>query len=531
MLARRLTLIVACLLLIGCTSRGPSKPHTPGTPNNTLIYGRGEDSKTLDPINAETGESVKVILNLYDMLVAFADETMDIEPSLATSWETSDDGLTWTFHLREGVRFHDGTPVDADAVVFSLNRLRQDNNPHVTDPARPYKPNFQVIDEIVATDPLTVVFKLREPSAVFLNNLAMFPAGIVSPTAVKKSGKAFSTNPVGTGPFRFERWIRDQQIVLAANDDHWRGRPKVDRVVFVPVSESATRIQQLTRGEIHIADNLPPAALDELAKTPGLTVAEQISMNVAYLAMQCDKPPLDDVRVRQAIAMALDKQALIRVGYAGHAEAAVNLLPKAMWGHNDDIKDRPFDPDASRQLLQAAAAEKGFDLPLRLSLAVMSEPRPYMEQPLQIAAFVKDSLAAVGINVSIEPKPVTPHFSKMMRGDYQIGLAGWTTDNGDPDNFLYSLLDPENISDSGNNMSHYRNEQVHELLLAAQRELDQDKRLALYLQAQELIFVDAPIVPLVSTKQRAAHSSRVKDYRLHPAMLIRLRNARFEDVP
>ena len=525
MFAVRLTILVACLMLVGCASRAPSKP------SNTLIYGRGEDSKTLDPINGETGETVKVLLNLYDTLVAFADESMEIEPALATSWETSDDGLTWTFHLREGVRFHDGTAVDAEAIIFSLNRLRQDENPYVTDPARPYKPNFQIISDIVASDPLTVVIQLKESSAVFLNNLAMFPAGIVSPTAVKKYGKGFSTNPVGTGPFRFERWMRDQQIVLAANEDHWRGRPHFDRVVFVPVSESATRIQQLTRGEIHIADNLPPAELDQLAKMPNLMVAEQISMNVAYLAMQTDKPPLGDVRVRRAIAMAIDKPALIRVGYAGHADAAINLLPKAMWGHHDGIEDRPFDVDAARKLLEQAASEKGFEFPLSLSLAVMSEPRPYMEQPLQVAAFVKDSLVEIGINVNIEPKPVTPHFSKMMRGDFEIGLAGWTTDNGDPDNFLYSLLDPENISESGNNMSHYRNEKVHELLLAGQRELDREKRLAIYHQAQELIFADAPIVPLVSTKQRAAHSTRVKDYRLHPAMLIRLRNARFEDVP
>lgn len=525
MLTRRLALIIAGLLLVGCASRAPSKP------GNTLIYGRGEDSKTLDPINAETGETVKVLLNLYDTLVAFADETMEIEPSLATSWATSEDGLTWTFQLRAGVRFHDGTPVDADAVIFSIDRLRQDNNPHASDPARPYKPSYRVIDEITAADPLTVVFKLREPSAVFLNNLAMFPAGIVSPTAVKKLGKGFSTNPVGTGPFRFERWIRSQQLVLAANDDHWRGRPHFDRVVFVPVSESATRIQQLVRGEIHIADNLPPAALDELAKNPTLTVPEEISMNVAYLAMQTEKPPLDDIRVRQAIALAIDKKALIRVGYAGHAEAAVNLLPKAMWGHHDGIKDRPFDPEASRKLLQAAANDNGFQLPLTLSLAVMSEPRPYMEQPLQIAAFVKDSLAVVGINLTIEPKPSDLHFARMMRGDFQIGLTGWTTDNGDPDNFLYSLLDLDNIGDSGNNVSRYRNEEVHELLLAGQRELDQDRRLVIYHQAQELIFADAPIVPLVSTKQRAAHTSRMKDYRLHPAMLIRLRQARFEDVP
>ena len=517
--------LMTCLVLIGCGSRAPNKP------SNTLIYGRGEDAKTLDPINAETGETVKVLLNLYDTLVAFADESMEIEPALATSWETSDDGLTWTFHLREGGRFHDGTAVDAEAVAFSLNRLRQDDHPHVSDPARPYKPSYHVIDEIVVADPRTVVFKLSQPSAVFLNNLAMFPAGIVSPTAVKKHGKGFSTNPVGTGPFRFERWIRDQQIVLAANEDHWRGRPNFDRVVFVPVSESATRIQQLVRGEIHIADNLPPAELDALAKKPGLMIAEEISMNVAYLAMQTDKPPLDDVRVRQAIGQALDKQSLIRVAYAGHAEAAINLLPKAMWGHHDGIEDRPFDPDASRSLLQAAAAEKSFELPLDLRLAVMSEPRPYMEQPLQVAAFVKDSLAEIGINVTIEPKPVTPHFAKMMRGDFQIGFAGWTTDNGDPDNFLYSLLDSDNISESGNNMSHYRNEKVHELLLAGQRELEKDKRLAIYHEAQELIFADAPVIPLVSTRQRAVHTSRIKDYRLHPAMLIRLRKARFEDAP
>lgn len=531
MLTRCLAFVLCCLVVAGCSSRSANNSSSSGQTGNTLIYGRGEDSKTLDPINAETGETVKLIVNLYDTLVAFADSSMEIEPALATKWETSEDGLIWTFHLREGVRFHDGTPFDADAVIFTLDRLRLDRHPHVSDPARPYKPNFKVIDEVTAVNSHTVTMTLKEPSAVFLNNLAMFPASIVSPTAVKKLGKEFSVHGVGTGPFKFERWIRDQQIVLSANEDHWRGRPNCDRVVFVPVSESATRIQQLTRGDIHIADNLPPAELDALGKKPGLEVVETVSMNVAYLAMQTEKPPLDDVRVRQAIAFALDKQALIKVGYAGHAEAAVNLLPRAMWGHHDGIKDRSLDLNASRELLKASAADKGFELPLELSLAVMSEPRPYMEQPLQIAAFVKDSLAKVGINLSIEPKPVTPHFAKMMRGDYEMGLAGWTTDNGDPDNFLYSLLDLENISESGNNMSRYRNDQVHKLLVTAQSELDRDKRLELYYKAQELIFNDVPVLPLVSTKQRAAHNSRVKDYRLHPAMLIRLRHARFEDVP
>jgi len=522
---RTLLCIALAATILGCSAR---RPRAPG---KTLIYGRGEDAKTLDPINAETGETVKVILNLYDTLVAFADETLDIVPALATHWESSEDGLTWTFHLREGVRFHDRTPLNAEAVAYSFERLIQDDHPDVTDPARPYKPSFQVIDEIETPDPLTVVFKLREPSAVFLNNLAMFPASIVSPTAVKSKGKAFSTSPVGTGPFRFERWIRDQQLVLAANADYWRTPPKVDRVVFVPVSESATRVQQLRRSEIHIADNLPPAELDALAKTPGLVVDEQVAMNVAYLAMQTDKPPLDDLRLREAIWMSLDKDALVRVAYAGHAVPAVNMLPRNMWGYNDQIIDRPFDPTRASKLVRDVAEAKQLDVPIPFSLAVMSEPRPYMEQPLQVAAFVKDSLAQIGIAVTIDPKPVTPHFAKMMRGDFQLGLGGWTTDNGDPDNFLYSLLDPDNISEHGNNMSHYRNADVHQLLLAGQRELNRDKRLQLYLRAQELIFADAPVVPLVSTQQRVARSARLRGYKLHPATLVRLRHAYFQEAP
>jgi len=520
--------LLLCILMIttlGCTSRPPSKSL------NTLIYGRGEDSKTLDPINAETGETVKVILNLYDTLVTFHDETLEIVPSLAERWETSEDGLTWTFYLRTGVSFHDGTPLNAEAVVFSFDRLMQDDNPNIGDPARPYKPSYQVIQKIAAIDESTVSFELAEPNAVFLNNIAMFPTSIVSPTAVKKNPKAFGTHPVGTGPFKLNRWDRDQKIVLDTNDNYWRDRPRIDRVIFVPISESATRVQQLRRGEIHIADNLPPQEIDALGMLEGLQVLDQISMNVAYLAMQTEKPPFKDARVRNAVGMAIDKDALIRIAYAGHAVRATNLMPRDMWSHNDDIEDRPFDVDAARKLLQQAADDKGFKLPVEVSLSVMTEPRPYMEQPLQVAAFVKDSLAEIGIRVTIDPKPVTPHFQKMMAGEFEVGLAGWTTDNGDPDNFLYSLLDIDNITASGNNMSRYRNEELHKLLLAGQTELNRHAREQIYKRSQELIFADAPIIPLVSTRQRAVASSRVKGYKLHPGMLIRLRHVELEATP
>jgi peptide/nickel transport system substrate-binding protein len=518
------------LVMLGMLSLAACR-REPAQPPNALIYGRGEDAKTLDPINAETGESVKVIFNLYDTLVAYHDDELELVPAIATRWEHSEDGLNWKFHLRDDVRFHDGTPCDADAVVFSLERLIQDDNPHVHDLARPYQPSFRMIRSVRAEDAKTVVIELEGPSAIFLSNLAMFPASIVSPTAIKKAGRDFATNPVGTGPFRFERWMRDRQIVLAAFDGHWRGRPRLDRLIFVPVAENATRVQQIARGQIHLADNLPDVELDALADKPGVVIQEQVAMNVAYLAIQMEKPPLDNQQVRAAIWQAIDKQALARVAYAGHAQPAVTMVPPAMWGHHDGIVDRPFDPAAASSQIAAAARQDGFSLPLALNLAVMAQPRPYIQQPLQVAAFVKDALAEIGIDVTIDPKPVIQHFERVMRGDHQLALAGWTSDNSDPDNFLYSLLDLDNISEHGNNLSRYRSEPLHALLLAGQRELDEKKRLEIYRKAQEIVFADAPCVPLVHTQQRVAQRDTVKGYRLHPATMQRFRLAYLEDAP
>ena len=505
---------------------GCSKPAA--IPTNTLIYGRGEDSQSLDPINTDIGESVKVIVNLYDRLVTYHDETLELIPSLATEWDHSEDGLTWTFQLREGVKFHDGEPFNAEAVVFTFKRLIEDSPEHAYVSARPYKPNFNVIEDVVAKGEYVVEFKLKQPSAIFLQNLAMFPSGIVSPTAVMKHKEDYSTNPVGTGPFRFVKWQRDQQIVLEAFDDYWRGRPAVDRIVFVPVSENATRVQQLRRGSIHIADNLPPIEVDALDGTPGIVLQEQIGMNVGYLTIQTEKPPLDNVSLRQAIGHAIDKTQLVKVAYAGHAKTAKTMVPPTMWGHHEELVDREFDLERAKELMQQAQQEAGVDLPLQLTLSVMSEPRPYMQDPLNVASFIKDSLAEIGLELTIDPKPANQHFAHLMSGGHQLGLAGWTSDNNDPDNFLYTLLDIDNISEHGNNLSCYRNEYVHELLLAGQSELDVEARFGIYKKVQEQVFADAPVIPLVHTSVRVAQRDVLKGYKLHPSALVRLRLARIE---
>lgn len=523
----RLTLLASlvCLCVAGC-----GRPVA--QPNNTLVYGRGSESDQLDPIHVDTGESVKVIVNIYDTLISYADDSTQLAPCLATSWQASEDGLTWTFQLRENVKFHDGTPLDAEAVVFTFERMIVPNHPDAHDPKIPYAPAYSVIESVKAVGPTTVEFRLKEPSAVFEANLAMFSASIISPTAVRKYGADFGVHPVGTGAFRFERWVRQQDLELAAFDDHWRGRPKVDRLIFVPVKEPAVRIKQLQRGEIQIVDDLPPAELSALAGADGIELQEVSGFNVGYLAINADKPPLDNIKVRQAIWHAIDKPRLIDVCYAGYAEPAVTPVPPTLWGHHGGLTDRPHDIQRARALLEEAAKESGFSLPLQLDLFVMAAPRPYMQQPQETAAFIKEQLRAAGIELRIVTSETTQHFQRLSAGEHQLGLAGWSSDNADPDNFLYQLLDVDNINDAGgNNVCRYRSQAVHELLIAAQRELDVAKRAEMYRQAQEQIFADAPMVPLIHTKVRIAQRKELTGYKLHPTALPWMRSAALQGPP
>ena len=503
--------------LAGCRSKsgGPAGAKT-------LIYAQPEDPKTLDPINTDIAEAVHVITNLFDTLVTYDDVTTEMVPALAERWEHADDGLAWTFHLRPGVVFHDGTACNAAAVKLTFDRLLAADHPLVFDKARPYQSAYKMIQTIETPDLQTVILKLDQPSAILLANLAMFPASIVSPQALEKHGADFAEHPVGTGPYGFVKWSRDQQLVCAANHDYWRGRPKIDNLVWVPVKENATRVQRLRRREIHVTESLSPVEMDELKSVSGLVVQEQVGMNVAYLSMQMEKPPLDQKKVREAISLAIDKRAVVKIGYAGHAEIAVSMVPPAMWSHATDLKDASFDPAAAKALLAEAAREHGFSLPLRLTLAVMNQARPYLPQPLAVAGYIKDALRDIGIELSIVGRDVNQHFESLMAGRHELGLAGWNSDNSDPDNFLYSLLDPDNISEQGNNLSRWRNDRFHELMLAGQREMDKGKRLKIYHEAQRLVTEEIPVVPLVHTKLRAAHVEELKGYYLHPTGLVRL---------
>lgn len=488
-----------------------------GDPPNILVFGRGADSVGLDPALENDGETFKVCDNLYETLVTYEVKSTAIRPLLARSWEVSDDLLTWTFHLRTDVRFHDGTPFDAPAMLFSLGR-QFSAGPLFRQVEGTYKywkdmGMDDIVADLQAPDDSTFVIRLQAPNAPFLSNLAMNFCAAVSPTAVEKYGDDYFKNPVGTGPFRFVEWRKDERLVLARNDDYWDTPPALDRLIFKPIQEASIRFLELRQGIIQGLDNLSPEYIDQIRADPHLQLLTQPGMNIGYLAMNMDKPPFDQLLVRRAVNHAIDRQSLVDNFYQGLAVPAKNPIPPTMWGYNDDIEPYAHDPQQARQLLRQAGFPNGFDT----ELWAMSQPRPYMPQPDKIAQAMQADLKKVGIRARIVPWEWGTYLDKVFNGEHTMALLGWTGDNGDPDNFLYMLLDKEVAQTKpSQNIAFYRSDELHQLLVAARRSVDHEERVRLYRQAQEVIHRDAPWVPLVHATQTAAFRSNVAGFVLHP---------------
>lgn len=512
-------LLLAAALL---AAAGPAFPQN----GKTLVYGRGADSEKLDPQDIEDGESVKVCTNVFETLVTYGPEGPDIVPCLATSWEHSADGKTWTFKLRSGVKFHDGTALDSAAVAFCFDRLLNPKNEFAFDANFPYRSFYEVIEKVEAPDPATSVFLLKQPNATFLANLAMFPAMIFSPAAVKEKEDRFPFEPVGTGPFKFVRWDRNERIVLEANPDHWGGKPEVGRVIFRPIPENSVRFQLLKSGELDIIDGLNLSDLDAVKEDASLSLLEVPGMNFGYLSMNTTRKPFDDAKVRRAVAHAVDRDKIIKLALRGHGSHGANPLPPTVWGYAHDLKAWPYDPAKARALLAEAGLKDGFDV----DLWAMPNPRPYMPEPQKVAQILQEDLRAVGIRAKIVSFDWQTYREKVRHGEHDMCLLGWITDNGDPDNFLYALLDQDNaVVGSALNVSFYKNDKVHAALTAAQRELAAEKRLALYHEAQRQILEDVPMLPLAYLPEYAGTRKRVTGYKLHPIGLVRLAGVRLTE--
>lgn len=481
-----------------------------------IVFGKSKDAVTLDPADTTDGESSAVVLNIFEPLLRFQREKTLVEPCLATSWKVSDDKLTWTFKLRPGVRFHDGTPLDAAAVKFNYDRQRDEKSPYRFKAKMEYwHLFFSAVESIEAPDPMTVVFRLNKPDATFLTNLALFNMGIASPSAIKKFGENIFKNPVGTGPYIFKKWIRNEKIMLRRNPDYWGPAPQIDLLIYKPIPDNAVRLLELENRSIDVLDGINPDDVPRIRKNPALKLITQPGLNVGYLALNNSKKPFDNVKVRQAINHAINKAALVKAFFAGGTlgTVAVNPMPPTVWGYNHRIRDYDYNPEKARQLLKQAGYPQGFSC----KLWTMPIARPYMPQPQRIAEAIQADLKSVGIETQIVSFEWGTYLDKLSNSEHDMALAGWIGDNGDPDNFLYTLLDKENTQKgSAANYAFYRGDSVHQLLVKARTVYEQAERARLYEQAQVLIKQDAPWVPLFHSTQMMATLAGVEGFYLHP---------------
>lgn len=502
----------------------PSPAPAPGAADRPLVVGQVAEPASLDPHAVTAVNDFRINVNLYDGLVRYDEDSLNVEPALATDWSVSDDGLTYTFTLREGVTFHDGSAFDAEAVVFNFERMLDEDHPyHGTGPFPLAGQFYGSLDTIEATGEFEVVMTLSSPFAPFLSNLA-YPSGlIISPAAVMQHGEDVGRNPSGTGPYRFVEWRSNERVTLERNADYWDGPPPVSGVVFRPIVEATTRVNELLTGGVDLIVEVPPDELAGLRSDASYTVYEQAGPHVWFLILNLLEAPFDDVRVRQAANHAINRVSLVDDVLQGTATVANSPTPPAFGSaHNPDIAGYDYDPERARELLAEAGYPDGVDVTF-----YVTEGGSGMLDPVPMGEAIQADLRAVGINASIQTFEWNSFLGEVnpgLEGKADMAQMAWMT--ADPDTLPFLTLRTNAWPEAGGfNSGYYSNPEVDRLLEAAQVETDPAERDRLYREMQEIVVEDAPWVFVANWKQNAASSSALSGFDVHPSFLLRLNRA------
>lgn len=493
----------------------------------TFVYcSEGSPSK-FNPQVADDGTTFNATRTLYNGLVEFKYGETTLEPGLAESWAISKDGLTYTFKLRKGVKFH-STPyfkptreLNADDVLFSFNRQREKSHPYhsVGGGSYVYFESMEMgalIKDLRKVDSHTVRFTLTRRDAPFLANLAMDFANILSAEYGEQLLKAgtpekIDYQPIGTGPFRFVRYDKDQMIRFEANPEYFQQRAKIDKLVFAITPDASVRTQKLKTGECHLITEPAPTDLAAMRLESGLKIMNGEGLNVGYLAMNTQKKPFDNALVRQAIHAALNRDAYIEAIYMGNAKKAKNPIPPTIWSYNARVKDYEYNPTQAKALLTQAGYPNGFET----ELWTLPVSRPYNPNGKKMGEMMQADLAKVGIRVKLVTYDWPTYLSKTKRGEHTLAQMGWTGDNGDPDNFMHVLLGCAAV-ESGQNLARWCDPEFDRLVNQAKETPDLRQRTRLYEKAQIGFKQKAPWVTLAHSVVHRAMAKNVEGFRIDP---------------
>ncbi len=494
----------------------------------TLVFGRGGDSVTLDPSHGTDGESFYSASAVYDNLVQFKYGTTEIEPALATSWDVSKDGLEYIFHLRKGVYFHttkffkEKSEFTSKDVVFSLKRQYDTNHPYnKVGGAFKYWSAMNmssIVKDVIAVDKYTVKITLKKKEAPFIANLAMEFSMILSKDyadflAKKGKQEKISRQPIGTGPFIFKKWLKDDRIIFTANKDYWNGRPYLNKLIFKVISNNSVRAAELKAGSIHIMDFPNAAEVSTLEKDPNIKLVKQEGLNVGWLAFNNEKKPFDNVLVRRALSHAINVQGIVNSVYEGLGKVATNPIPPTMWSYNKNLKGYDYDPKKAKKLLAQAGYPNGFET----NIWAMPVPRPYNPNGRKVAEAMQADLAKIGVKAKIVSYDWGTYLKKSSNGEHDMVLIGWTGDNGDPDNFLNVLLSKHAAAKKpAQNRAFWRNDEFTKLVDEAKETTDVAKRTELYEKAQVIFEKEAPCKPIAHSIVVEAMLKKVHGFKLDP---------------
>ncbi len=499
-----LVTLVSLFLFTSCGSKDSSK--STGV-KDTLIVSDGADAKSLDLHATNDSASSRITVQIYDGLVG-QDENMEIVPVLAESWERPDE-LTTVFHLRKGVKFHNGEELKATDVKFTLDRMKA--SPQV---------GYIIgsIDRVEIVDDYTVKVITTKPFGAILSHLSHPTAGIMNEKAVKEYGEAYGQHPIGTGPYKLASWQSGDRIVLEANPDYFLGEAPIKKVIFRPITEGSNRTIALETGEIDIAYDIEGLDKDRLRNDNSVLFIEEPSLGIDYIGFNTKKAPFNNIKVRQAIATAINTDDIIAAVYKGSATRANSLIGPKVFGHTDEAKAWEYNVEKAKKLLAEAGYPNGFKAKIWVN---------ENQARRDIATILQAQLKEIGIDLTIETLEWGAYLDGTARGDHEMFILGWVTVTGDADYGLFPLLHSSCFGGAGNR-SFYSNPKVDKLLMKARNSVNQEERKELYKEVQIIAQEEVPVYITAYKAQNVALQKNIENFKLKPAGHHRLYGVKFK---